>query len=864
MALRRMGVWNPYASPLTTGLDTIVGTGAIATVNGTFNGTGATFATSDSITGGTGKMTVNLIDLGSAGVGSLPVLTTVQKVDTLNVTSAEAATVNATATGWGSINNVKVTTNSGAGNGTTVTAAGTTVTTVTDTATATTAALTVNGGSDVTVTQTNSDGAAAKLLGSVSVGAGTAATGAVAVTVTETNSNVATGNGNITVSGGTTTTVNSTVNAAVAIAAATGTVAAGKAGTIAVTGGTGAVVVNNTTNVTDAAADVIVGNTVSVTGGSSVVVNNVSTSSAGAAASALASVVDGAVTVLDGGTSTSVTVNNQATTAVAATAAVPASAAVPGAAGGPGFSAGATTPAVSAAAAIPGVLGVTAGNVSIAGATAGHLLANSSNTITTATVNNYATGYINSSVLKTLTLSGAGAGFTIDNVGTTPLTALALNVNALVDATGLVINNNGITMLNVTTGGAGSSSLASITDTALTTLNIAGSQTLKLTTVTPSLTTIAVTGAAGFSGDVSGLGAQLASFTTTSSGTITAALDDLTQTFVGSTGRDVITIAGDATKVITGGSATNNELILSAISSTYTAAKTGVKVTGFTTLGVSDNAATHINVYDMKNVFTGFNALDVVAGPTGVSSTAFTNVKSGTTLAIDASVAGSGNVAAVEGAVAASILYQVADATGNADTLNLTLGTASTAGITVAGLMLEDANAVGLGTLNIVSNGTAANTITTLIDNGLAHLNVSGAKGLTIGTLNEATTQATSFSISNTSSGSVAITNFTDANLGTLTFSGNHNSSITNLLGVTGHIVTIANTGTGNATIGAFADASLTTLTLTGNVKLNGDASPLVASAATGATTGVTVAAGTDNAHINLNLTGAATVSFAS
>src|SRR5471032_369857 len=43
-------------STLTTGLDTIVGTGAIATVNGTFNGTGATFATSDSITGGTGKM----------------------------------------------------------------------------------------------------------------------------------------------------------------------------------------------------------------------------------------------------------------------------------------------------------------------------------------------------------------------------------------------------------------------------------------------------------------------------------------------------------------------------------------------------------------------------------------------------------------------------------------------------------------------------------------------------------------------------------------------------------------------------------------------------------------------------------------
>jgi len=164
--------------------------------------------------------------------------------------------------------------------------------------------------------------------------------------------------------------------------------------------------------------------------------------------------------------------------------------------------------------------------------------------------------------------------------------------------------------------------------------------------------------------------------------------------------------------------------------------------------------------------------------------------------------------------------------------------------------------------LNVAASGS--NAINILVDNGLANLNISGAAALVIGTLNEATTQATAFTINNTTTGGgvSGIANFTDANLGSLTFTGSGTSAIGTLGGVTGHIVTLANTGTGTASVGAFVDASLQSLTLTGNVALGADSGAAgfatTIAAATGATTGVTVSGSTDNAHINLHLTGAA------
>jgi hypothetical protein len=104
----------------------------------------------------------------------------------------------------------------------------------------------------------------------------------------------------------------------------------------------------------------------------------------------------------------------------------------------------------------------------------------------------------------------------------------------------------------------------------------------------------------------------------------------------------------------------------------------------------------------------------------------------------------------------------------------------------------------------------------------------------------------------------VTIGTLTDANLGSLTFTGSNASTISTLADATAHVLSISNTGSSTASIGAITDAVLTSLTLGANVALGSNSNPVTAPAAIGATTGVTVAAGSDNAHINLNLTGAA------
>jgi hypothetical protein len=461
---------------------------------------------------------------------------------------------------------------------------------------------------------------------------------------------------------------------------------------------------------------------------------------------------------------------------------------------------------------------------------------------------------------------------TVYNLATSPVKTLALNLNGLTDTTG--ITETGVTTLNVTTGGTAKSTLASFADTSLTTLNVSGTQTLVLTTPNTSLTTIAVSGAAGFTGSVAGVTASGTglSFTTTSSGTITTTLHAAgTDTFTGSTGQDIITLTADQTKAVTGGSATNNELILANTAGTFLSGATHTwgNVTKFSTLGLTSASSGAFNAGLMGS--NTINAVDV-QGLGGVTS--ISNVVKNASLSIDASI----------GAATSDILtYQSADATGASDAVTLNLGTTSTSGITVgfvgtdtggsvalSSLVMEDANQVGIGTLNVVSNASTTgaggvNTIVALTDSGLSTLNVSGVDGLTITNLNEGTTAgssataATSFTVNNTSGAAVTIGTLTDSALGSLTFTGTGNSTVSTLAGLTGHVLTISNTGSGTATVSSFsADSNLTSLTLSGNVALNGDATPLVASAAQGAATaGVTVSAGTDNAHINLNLVGA-------
>jgi S-layer protein len=835
---------NPLASTAPVGVIPVpVG----STTALTFNAASPTYVAGITVSGNSGSAsnTLALNDGGSAGTFnlSLPAGATVSNIQTLDINgvSTDGLTFNGT-TGWSSLNTLAITSG---GYQTLTVGSGVTVTD-TDTLTAAAAtptATTIDGGSAITLTATGATSGLNVVDGAVTIGGSTAPTGAVTATVTQTAGVAASTAGTITVDGGTNVAVTATINAGFSGLTP---------GSVIVAGATGTINVASTLKITDhaGAADAFTGAAVSTTGGTTVVINETVTNSTAAVSTAgIATATDGAVTVLDGGTATTVTINQTQASAKAFVAAVAPSAGST-TAGGPGYSA-VTTAGSSGSAAVLGAVAVAAGVVKVAGASAtAQTLGNASSTITGVTLAGFANGsFINSTALKTLTLSGTGGTLTIDNLATVPNTALTLDLNKF-KGTG-AISEAGVTTLNVVTGGTGSSSLSAYTDAALTTLNVSGTQSLKYSTLNGTLTAINVSGAAGFSdgatavtGGAAALGSAL-TVTTTSSGTINLALDDLHQTFAGSTGTDVIIIDGhtDATKAINAGSATNNELILDGTNNAAygLTAATAAKVTGFQILGVEANVTGTI---DLSVLDATASKLDII----GNSTIAFTKVAQNAAVNLDAS------------STSVSVTY--ADAAGSTDAVGLTIGASTnSAVITTTALTLKDANAVGVGTLNIVSNETsgAANVITTLVDNGLSHLNVSGSGALTITTLNEATTQATSFAINNTSGGKVTITNFTDNNLGSLAFSGSASSVITNL-NDTGHVIGITNTGTAHATVTTLTDAAITTLTLGAGVTLGTDNSVLVFNTGlvSTQTAGVTVSGASDNAHVVIDLSAGA------
>lgn len=678
---------------------------------------------------------------------------------------------------------------------------------------------------------------------------------------------------------------------------------------------TGAVAINET----GAFATTGTADAVNVTGGTTVAVTENLTVSAAAAAAVAASaaagptITGGAVTINGTSSTTSVSVTQTAEVqATTGTAAVLAGAGTPAAAAAPGLQATAAIPGTPAKALVAGTSGVVDGSVSIT---------DTNGTITSVALTNSGASTFSGNALANLSLTGTSGGITITDAAAVN-TTLNLTLNSVkagyTQASDSIVDaSNQIKVLNVTTAG-GDSTVTSITDTALKTLNVSGTNALNLGSVNSdtSLSTVAISGSASFSDGgslttgLASLGATLTSFTTTSSGKITAALDDTTQTFVGSTGQDVITInaTADATKAITAGSASNNELILDGGAYGLTSA-TAKLVTGFQTVGVT-GAVT--GIIDMSVLDAKASALDII----GNSNVAFTKVATGASISLDAN------------STAVSVSY--ADTNGAGDTTSVTFGAAANkTALTATSLTLADANGNGVGTVNLVSNEAAAggfNTITTLVDNGLANLNVSGTGGLTIGTLNEASTQATSFTLNNTAAGTagVTITSFTDTHLGNLSFAGTGNSTI-GALSDSATAMTVANTGSGSATIGTLTDNlasltftgtgavkvtslvdtaaslslsntgtgaasigaindvnggahSLTSLTLTGNVALgsntlNLDAASGLASGvnnttagvayaptatAIGVTTGFTLSGATDNAHVNVNLAGAA------
>lgn len=484
--------------------------------------------------------------------------------------------------------------------------------------------------------------------------------------------------------------------------------------------------------------------------------------------------------------------------------------------------------------------------------------ANSSSTgagaITTVTLANSGAGsVIKDNGLTSLSLTGTTGTLAITNSNSAAIAAhasvLSLTLDGLnVSANSITDTNSEIATLNVITAN-NDSILTGFVDSALSILTVSGTNMLTLKSINSSLTSLTVSGAAGFS-DGAGVhgtglaarGSQLA-ITDTSTGSFTAVLDDTAMNFTGGAGTDTITVSAlaDATHTITAGSATNNEIIFEGGAYGLTSASSG-KFVNFRIVGVAGNVTGAI---DLSVVAANVSTLEML----GASSVSFTKAATGAALLFDRSVTG------------ASVSVSYADSSGASDSTAITMSS------TVSSLSLQDSAGIGIATLNVTdnlaateTNVSAAHTLSALTDNGLSTLNVSGNAGLIIGSLTETTTPATSFTVNNASTNGygVTINSLTDTALTSLAFAGSGVSTIGSLTTGAGSL-TITNSGTVLDFVGTITDNSLGSLTLANNVAIGQVSTPLTTNGLQdGSSSGVIVAGAADNAHVTVNLTSGA------
>lgn len=443
------------------------------------------------------------------------------------------------------------------------------------------------------------------------------------------------------------------------------TVTGSTTGTVTIggtTAPTGEVTVSNTS-----AGDVAMG-AIAVTGGTKVTVSQATSNLVNTTA------IQGAVTVNGGALTTSVTVNNAAAAAASLTVA------------------GVTTNAVTIS-----DKNASSGSVGI---------------ITDVSASNYTTLTINDNALKNLSVTGGSGNITIDNNSTlaAPSRTTTLNLTANGLTGGTLSDANVYTTLNVTTAGA-NSTLANITISTLTNLNVSGSSTLALTSTAglTGLNAIAITGKAGLSADLSGTTVHTIDASGTS-GNVTVTIDGSKASYTGGSGVDKVTLSSVPTHLINGGNGTSDVLTLSATNASNLS-NVGL-ISGFEQVTFTSAANETINttVYHDAKVFS-------TAGGNGLT---LNNLVNEQTLQLT----GAGTTYNLNGSF-----------TGAVDSLKLELINSSGVGVAFA---TTGITAAGVETLQIttrdgqaIPSGTFNNTVT-LLGNDLLNTTISGNSGLTL------------------------------------------------------------------------------------------------------------------------------------
>src|SRR5471032_3076841 len=464
-----------------------------------------------------------------------------------------------------------------------------------------------------------------------------------------------------------------------------------------------------------------------------------------------------------------------------------------------------------------------------------------SNSIQSVTLSSFRTATFNGNALASLSLSGASGTLAINNSAAGAATNTTLNLTLDGFSTGAITDTNSeITALNVNNSGT---SMLALDDNKLVSVDITRSGVVNQWSLSQNLATLTVHNA-GYSGDLSNT--RVTTFAPTGAGAIAVTLN-AHQSFTGSTGTDTVTIRADATQAISAGSAAHNELILQGSSSNYTAG-TAAHASHFTTLGVSD-LTSNSDVYDMA-IFTGYTALNLFGA--SFQSDAFIDVAAGTTLTI------------VDRAAAVS--YSLATPSAK-ESINVALTNSSdySRPPSISSLTLTDSAGGGAATLNLSSNNAYyagyRDTIGTLNDVALSSLNVSGATGLTIGTINlgqhslAVPSGVATFALNYSGSADLAITTLVDDTLSHLNVSGNGLSVIHTVEADNASALTINNNG--GATL------AIDTLRTNGNgaAVISNGLSNLTFSGTQAITIG-TLATPGDTAAISLANTGTATATI--
>ena len=389
--------------------------------------------------------------------------------------------------------------------------------------------------------------------------------------------------------------------------------------------------------------------------------------------------------------------------------------------------------------------------------------------ITAVDIDGYTTATIQDSALTTLKLANGSGNIVIDNSGaTSPATTLNLTLNGVTG--GILDDADKYATLNVTTG-ATASTLANITDTALTTLNLGGASRLTLTSASgmTTLNTINITGAASLTATLSSTAITTIDASGSSGSNILTFRPDHA-TFLGGSGADTLTTVngvintnsalggGDDTLIflnsvsgtgsISGGSGTDTVALDINVAQTLSGSNAFAGlVTGFEVLRIDLNFL-FVGDYTIDVGMLGNFASVVVTDDLlimGAHNFELTNFASGGSLTLMGDLAAGGSV----------VLTNSAFAGGTNDTINLTL---SKAGLQDIGALLTS----GVETINITTKDTSASPTgayfdkAPITDSALKVLTVSGNAGLDLGTLN--TTHLTTLDASGLTLGGLIVT----------------------------------------------------------------------------------------------------------